>query len=71
MPLCSCAHKTHYREVCDHVCLKRDLEFVSSETEKTLLSKMTLHGFPVAQMVEHGASNGKIMGSIPRDSKSW
>ncbi len=27
--------------------------------------------FPVAQMVEHGASNGKIMGSIPRESKSW
>ncbi len=28
-------------------------------------------GFPVAQMVEHGASNTKIMGSIPRESKSW
>ncbi len=28
------------------------------------------HGFPVAQMVEHGASNAKIMGSIPRESKS-
>ncbi len=27
--------------------------------------------FPVAQMVEHGASNAKIMGSIPRESKSW
>ncbi len=26
--------------------------------------------FPVAQMVEHGASNAKIMGSIPRESKS-
>ncbi len=26
--------------------------------------------FPVAQMVEHGA-NAKIMGSIPRESKSW
>ncbi len=25
----------------------------------------------VAQMVEHGASNAKIMGSIPRESKSW
>ncbi len=22
-------------------------------------------------MVEHGASNAKIMGSIPRESKSW
>ncbi len=27
-------------------------------------------GFPVAQIVEHGASNAKIMGSIPRESKS-
>ncbi len=27
--------------------------------------------FPVAQLVEHGARNAKIMGSIPRESKSW
>ncbi len=27
--------------------------------------------FPVAQLVEYGASNAKIMGSIPRESKSW
>ncbi len=26
---------------------------------------------PVAQMVEHDASNAKIVGSIPRESKSW
>ncbi len=26
--------------------------------------------FPVAQLVEHGARNAKIMGSIPRESKS-
>ncbi len=26
--------------------------------------------FPVAQVVEHDASNAKIMGSIPRESKS-
>ncbi len=25
----------------------------------------------VAQLVEHGASNAKVMGSIPRESKSW
>ncbi len=25
----------------------------------------------VAQIVTHGASNAKIMGSIPRESKSW
>ncbi len=30
-----------------------------------------MYVFPVAQMVEHGASNTKIMGSIPRESKSW
>ncbi len=29
------------------------------------------HSFPVAQMVEHDANNAKIMGSIPRESKSW
>ncbi len=29
------------------------------------------YSFPVAQMVEHGASNAKIMGSIPRESKNW
>ncbi len=27
--------------------------------------------FPVAQLVEHGTSNAKIMGLIPRESKSW
>ncbi len=27
--------------------------------------------FPVAQLVEHGVSNAKIMGSIPRESKTW
>ncbi len=36
--------------------------------KKTKLYKMIC--FPVAQMVEHGASNAKIMGSIPRESKS-
>ncbi len=30
-----------------------------------------ISGFPVAQLVEHGANNAKIMGSIPRESKSW
>ncbi len=29
------------------------------------------NSFPVAQIVEHGASNAKNMGSIPRESKSW
>ncbi len=29
------------------------------------------YSFPVAQLVENGTSNAKIMGSIPRESKSW
>ncbi len=29
------------------------------------------NSFPVAQLVEHGVSNAKIMGSIPRESKSF
>ncbi len=33
--------------------------------------QLYIYSFPVAQMVEHGASNAKIMGSIPRESKSW
>ncbi len=32
---------------------------------------MALFGFPVAQLVEHGVSNAKIMGSIPRENKTW
>ncbi len=34
-------------------------------------NKLTLDEFCVSQLVEHGASNAKIMGSIPRESKSW
>ncbi len=33
-------------------------------------SVTSLISFPVAQLVEHGTSNAKIMGSIPRESKS-
>ncbi len=33
-------------------------------------SVFMIRSFPVAQLVEHGASNAKIMGSIPRESKS-
>ncbi len=35
------------------------------------LEPCLIPSFPVAQMVEHGANNAKIMGSIPRESKSW
>ncbi len=31
---------------------------------------ITGKSFPVAQMVEHGASNAKIMGSIPREARA-
>ncbi len=34
------------------------------------ITKILTFSFPVAQMVEHGAGNAKIMGSIPRESKS-
>ncbi len=36
-----------------------------------VLTGQSYISFPVAQLVEHGASNAKIMGSIPRESKSW
>ncbi len=36
-----------------------------------VICTLLVKSFPVAQMVEHGASNAKIMGSIPRESKSW
>ncbi len=29
-----------------------------------------VEGFPVAQVEEHGASNAKIMGSIPRKARA-
>ncbi len=32
--------------------------------------QLLLYSFPVAQLVEYDASNAKIMGSIPRESKS-
>ncbi len=35
-----------------------------------LISHDNFCSFPVAQLVEHGVSNAKIMGSIPRESKS-
>ncbi len=39
--------------------------------DKYMISLSISYSFPVAELVEHGASNGKIMGSIPRESKSW
>ncbi len=37
----------------------------------TLIAGVKSYSFPVAQLVEHGVSNAKIMGSIPRERKSW
>ncbi len=45
-----------------------------SYSEVTVATRSGLYPFvcfPVAQLVEHGVSNAKIMGSIPRESKSW
>ncbi len=38
--------------------------------QTTIKSYVRSVSLPVAQMVEHGASNAKIMGLIPRESKS-
>ncbi len=48
-----------------HAQLKTEMQNINNCHILSFLS------FPVAQMVEHGASNAKIMGSIPRESKSW
>ncbi len=47
------------------MCIATRLDFY------TILHTFTSYSFPVAQLVEHGVSNAKIMGSIPRESKSW
>ncbi len=47
------------------------LQICKIKTIDYLRKIMLYYSFPVAQMVEHGASNAKIMGSIPRESKSW
>ncbi len=36
---------------------------------KTLKHLIKHPSFPVAQLVEHGASNAKIMGSIPKEKQ--
>ncbi len=54
---------------------KYTLEFhnIQEIVDIELMFELTcmFYSFPVAQLVEHGASNAKIMGSIPRESKSW
>ncbi len=46
--------------------ISKDSLFISEINDMWMI-----YSFPVAQLVEHGASNAKIMGSIPRESKSW
>ncbi len=48
-----------------------NIHWENMEEHKTfiLCMKLQICSFPVAQMVEHGASNAKIMGLIPRESK--
>ncbi len=52
---------TSYISFCETVCVP----------SKAVTIYNFIYGFPVAQLVEHGAINAKIMGSIPRESKSW
>ncbi len=72
---CSKNDKTHYKRTIKVVfitCYKSSLQIMYTAVKKSLmLTKVAfIWSFPVAQMVEHGASNAKIMGSIPRESKS-
>ncbi len=50
---------------------KRLLALSAFAIKQTLNIFLNFLSFPVAQIVEHGASNAKIMGLIPRESKSW
>ncbi len=50
---------------------KKSLETILNQKLLVNIKTTMKPSFPVAQMVEHGASNAKIMGSIPRESKSW
>ncbi len=56
-----------------HICRSGNeyLSVVSKWGYTCILGDNAFNSFPVAQMVEHGVSNAKIMGSIPRESKSW
>ncbi len=54
---------------CIHILLKHNIILFTAMNYP--VSKYCKYSFPVAQIVEHGASKAKIMGSIPRESKSW
>ncbi len=46
------------------------LSYPQTETGPYQILVMSYVRTPVAQLVEHGISNAKLMGSIPRESKS-
>ncbi len=54
-----------------HGALQSILQLIRTHTRTRSTHALQLCTFPVAQLVEHGVSNAKIMGSIPRESKSW
>ncbi len=67
------AHRSAYNTTSvwtQHTALQQHTSTALSGEKSPVFTSVLLH-FPVAQIVEHGASNAKIMGSIPRESKSW
>ncbi len=70
----STAHPLPKQQVRQYCYINSDLENIEQEDRAEPLHARILQdilNFPVAQIVEHGASNAKIMGSIPRESKRW
>ncbi len=54
-----------------YVVFLKYFHFKCAKSQPQPIQKYQYQSFPVAQLVEHGVSNAKIMGSIPRESKSW
>ncbi len=57
-------------EVAKHLNITHDVRDAENKGGIAECSHITAYCSPVAQLVEHGVSNAKIMGSIPRESKS-
>ncbi len=58
-------YSTYLQTYRERQCANKHIHILS--THSVLFKTLS---FPVAQLVEHGVSNAKIMGSIPRESKS-
>ncbi len=56
---------------CSQSAVSKHVNSKLSGRKKCVRKRCTTRSFPVAQLVGHGVSNAKIMGSIPRESKSW